>query len=68
MFLSTIKQQILCFIYIIRYGWFQKSIMQNSMTATKIKIEWVDIAGGTFLMGSPNNETDRWDHETQLRD
>ena len=39
--------------------------MQNSMAATKIQIEWVDIPEGTFLMGSPNDETDRWDNETQ---
>ena len=35
------------------------------MAATKIQIEWVDIPGGTFLMGNPNDEADRWDNETQ---
>ncbi|MCX6236625.1 MAG: formylglycine-generating enzyme family protein [Bacteroidia bacterium] len=29
------------------------------------KIDWVEIPAGTFTMGSPSSEVDRWDAETQ---
>jgi sulfatase modifying factor 1 len=32
---------------------------------TPIPIEWVDIPEGTFTMGSPKSESDRYDNETQ---
>lgn len=31
----------------------------------KNSIEWINIPAGTFLMGSPNSEENRWDVETQ---
>lgn len=37
----------------------------NSLNPDELKIEWVDIPGGTFIMGSPESELKRDDDEIQ---
>ncbi len=46
----------------IAISWF---CITGLTAQTKPKIEWVDIAGGTFAMGSPSSEVDRVEDETQ---
>lgn len=41
--------------------------VQVSSPTTKPSIEWVEIPGGTFLMGSPANEPGRQGDEDQIQ-
>jgi formylglycine-generating enzyme required for sulfatase activity len=44
-----------------------RAVVHVPSPSPKPTIEWVDIPGGTFLMGSPENEIGRQDDEKQIQ-